>query len=230
MLVDDLKEYFGTNKVFTIKDILKAETKFSRARIYQLLDEEIKSNKIIKIDDGDFYIKGGKKGLTLIEILTQMYITDGVNRFGFFSGNMLLEKFDMYDKYNRRIQIKNYPFVISNRERSMGRYVTILNETVYLRKPKIKLTNENIDMTTLFQLFASVGIEVYVDHEKFADKKIKKFIKDKNLKIEQYLQFMDLYPPSCINKLQRAGVPQNIIEHEYPDDPFDPKSPNYRFK
>lgn len=176
IFIEDIKTYFQKY----IKD------NFTKAfkTIYVYINRLVKENKIVQFMKGIYYkpTKGifGNKVLSTYKVINKKYICDEKGIKGYHSGAYL------FNKIGLTTQVPNETLIITNECPNKNEYK---NEKlgVVIRKPKIKITNDNYHYLQLFDILNNPDdINIEVENPK---QLIFKFIKENNLDIEKIFKY-----------------------------------------
>lgn len=176
IFIDEIKEYF--------KKIIKGNFDVIFKNIYVYINRLVKENKIVQFTKGVYYkpLKGvfGNKLLNINKVITKKYINDIKGQKGYFSGAYL------FNKLGLTTQIPKEILVITNECPNANDYYN-KNLGVIIRKPKIKINEDNYKYLQLFDILLNKdNINIEVDNAKEI---IYKFIENNDLKLEKIFEY-----------------------------------------
>ena len=195
ILIEEIKDYF--------KDIIHDNFDNIFKSIYVYINRLVKEKKIIQFIKGVYYkpMKGvfGDKLLDVNKVIDKKYIYDKNGKKGYFSGAYL------FNKLGLTTQVPKELLIVTNECPNANLYNN-KNLGVVIKKPKIKITDDNYKYLQLFDLLINKDdIKIEVDNEKEKEI-IYKFIKDSQLEVEKIFEYAnqlnDLKP---IKKLYVLG-------------------------
>ena len=176
IFIDEIKEYF--------KKFIKDNFDVIFKNIYVYINRLVKENKIVQFIKGIYYkpLKGvfGNKPLDINKVIAKKYIRDIKGQKGYFSGAYL------FNKLGLTTQIPNEILIITNECPNANDYYN-KNLGVIIRKPKIKINNDNYKYLQLFDILLNKdNINIEVDNAKEI---IYKFIDDNGLELEKIFEY-----------------------------------------
>lgn len=203
-MIESLKQKYGVDYPIFTSDILKSQKDISRSGIFNELKKAKEEGIIKEYDKGIYYFPtttflGDLSSLSYDLVLERKYIRDEGKIFGLYTGAILLERFGL------STQIPNIREITTNIETTNERNIRVGSWMVSLKKPRVEITNDNIDVITLLELFAIMEEKDFQSNP-YAQDYIFEFIDEKNLtneKIEPYLKY---YPPGTTYKLMLAQI------------------------
>lgn len=144
MDADMLKEYlektYGYNEPILISEI-KLESLNDNA-LRQYFKRMVKSGDLIRFDTGVYYLSKDsrlleKPYLDPIKVITRKYIENGTETYGYFSGAYFSNQLGLTTQMPAVIE------VVTDKEATKGRTVTVGRQNVRLRRPAMQITKEN---------------------------------------------------------------------------------------
>ena len=180
--VDTIKSNFSIGEPIFPKEIL-ALFSYSRQQVYSYLKEAIKLNQIKRADDyyyipkyeTVFGIRIDNKP-TYESIVNKKYLGDDKNVIGIYSGRTLENKLNISE------QVPYTEEIVSNNTKKLLKKAMINNVNVVLRKPYVKITNENKKEYILLQLLTDIEkemlnekkniIKIYIDESGISKKRV----------------------------------------------------------
>ena len=171
IFIEEIKEHF---KKFILDNFEK-----TFKNIYVYINRLVKENKIVQFIKGVYYkpIKGtfGNKLLNVNKVIDKKYIHDKNGQKGYFSGAYL------FNKVGLTTQVPKEILIVTNECPNANDYNN-KNLGVVIRKPKIKINDDNYKYLQLFDLLINKdNIKIETDDEREI---IYKFIKDNELNMQ----------------------------------------------
>ena len=198
--VEKIKSNFSTGEPIFPKEIL-ALFSFSRQQVYSYLKEAIKLNQIKKVDDyyyipkyeNIYGVKIDNKP-TYEAIVNKKYLGNNENVLGIYSGRTLENKLNISE------QVPYTEEIVSNNVKVHIKKISINNINVILRKPYIKITNENRREYILLQLLSDI------ENEMLSEKKniIKIYINESGLSKKKALSLSEKFPLKTRKRLREV--------------------------
>lgn len=195
IFIEDIKEYLRTKLGDNINfnHILKTT--------YVYINRLVKKGKIVQFLKGIYYkpLKGifGNKKLNINKVITKKYILDGNGQKGYYTGAFLFNKLGLTSQIPKDILIITNECPNNNdyNNKKLG---------VIIRKPKIKINDDNYKYLQLFDVLNNKdNIYIEVDNEKEI---IYKFIRDNELDFAKIFEFANITNnKSAIEKLYELG-------------------------
>lgn len=176
IFIEEIKDYFK----FYIEDNFDKIFK----NIYVYINRLVKDNKLVQFIKGVYYkpLIGtfGYKLLDVNKVINKKYIRDINGEKGYLSGAYL------FNKIGLTTQIPKEMLIVTNECPNSNDYNN-KNLGVTIRKPKIKINDDNYKYLQLFDVLINKdNIKVEVDNEKEI---IYKFIKDNELELEKIFEY-----------------------------------------
>ncbi len=140
MLKDYLVKTYGYNEPILISEI-KLES-LSNNALRQYFKRMVKSGDLIRYDTGIYYLPKaspllGKTYLNPLKIITRKYIESGTDTYGYFAGAYFSNLLGLTTQMPAVIE------VVTDKEATKGRTVTVGSQRVRLRRPAMRITKEN---------------------------------------------------------------------------------------
>ncbi|MCH4206682.1 MAG: hypothetical protein LKF50_00090 [Solobacterium sp.] len=177
----------------------------SRTYIRQRFAQCEKKGEIARYDNGIYYIPRqtmfGESRPFFDDVLSQKYISNEHEVYGFFTGLQFENKIGLSD------QIPVMPEIVTNRESTRRRIVTLRNQNVILRKPVVYVTNDNVTILQFLDLFRTYP--EYKVQENIG--LLKKYISDNALSREMVQQYLPKCSEAAKDKLIESGLIYEFI-------------------
>lgn len=141
MLKEYLEKTYGYNEPILISEI-KLESLNDNA-LRQYFKRMVKSGDLIRFDTGVYYLPKAsrllkKTYLDPLKVITRKYIENGTDIYGYFSGAYFSNQLGLTTQMPAVIEI------VTDKEATKGRTVTVGSQNVRLRRPVMQITKENV--------------------------------------------------------------------------------------
>jgi hypothetical protein len=151
-LIERLEKRFGKNEPIFVKEIMEEWSEYSRSRVFQLIEALRDDGKLIKKIPGVYYLPkdavwGGVFSLETMKIVERRYLKDDGNVFGYYTGQTLMNQAGFSN------QVPNTREIVTTKETTRVRTVTINKFKVILRRAKIEINEKNAPVMQLLEIF-----------------------------------------------------------------------------
>lgn len=202
-MIERLKKLFGYNEPIFTDEILKVMNDYSRPRIFQLLNKAVKAGLLIKFDKGVYYIPSvtndSDNNIIVDQVIRKKYISNNDETYGIYTGLNILR--NILNKKQKYTDIE----VVTNNETMSIRQVKLGDCQVKLRKSRIKITKQNVNIYTILEFFSRIDIKKYIqDHS--LQNTIKSFIKKHKIKLKDLFSISDVFPSKTIKNIMMSGI------------------------
>ena len=157
---DMILKQFHPNEPILVEDIIKMFPDHSRYWIDNTLKAMVASRRLSRFAIGVYYIPKydilADNRISVDKVVTKKYIKHDDDVYGYYSGMSLLYKMGIIKKKPQTIT------VVSNREKSRGRTITIHNQDIYISKSPIHVTRTN---HTVLQFLEALRVTSKSDDE-----------------------------------------------------------------
>lgn len=203
MLINRLKKRFGYDYPIFTTEIFDCMKGYSYQRIYQMINEAIKSGFLVRFDEGVYYLptetEFGKSIITVNDVVNRKYIMDKGKTFGIYGRYVIDLNFLV------SYQVPNVIEVITNNESRKVREIEIRGRKVVLRKSRLPITNENEGAYTLMELFNNLNMKQYEEEKQIRDS-VKEYIKEKKITRSEIMSVANAFPAKAMKNLAISGV------------------------
>lgn len=203
MLIERLKEKFEIDEPIFLQEILEVMNDYSRQRVYQLIDEELKNQNLMRFSRGVYYIPEmtvvGLSTTTVDEVIHKQYIGYKDEVYGIYGRGFI----DLYF-----LVCYQLPFtieMISNKATKSVRKKILRGRPIVIRKPRVPITKENESAYTLLELFTHLNPKQY-EEEKFVRDSISEYIEEKKLNTKMITSIANAFPKKALTDLISTGV------------------------
>ena len=193
ILIDYLLNKYGTNKPILTEELAIPEISYDNLR--KQLSRYNSQGIIEKYSQGVYYIPKetilGKSTLSINDVIYRKYISDDNEIYGYFSG------LSFYNKLGITTQVPFVYEIVTNKEKSRVRKITLKNKKIILRKPYATINRNNYLEAQFLEFINNANINDINDNIDT----LKKYIKDKNLNKNIILDLITNYPSKTSKRL-----------------------------
>ena len=185
MVVEMLKKQYRPCEPIVLSDMkwLKQSPGALRQAFKRMSDKGI----VKRYMNGVYYFPDKGKMPTVDEVVKGLYIGNRKKTFGYYAGFVLGRQLEVTEREDK------YPLIITNKENSRGRYRTIANKKVYLRKPYIQITRDNVNAVAVLDFIREW--EMYSDlEESDTFVKVREYLKKQNISKKELLDVAVYFP------------------------------------
>lgn len=193
ILINYLLNKYGTNKPILTEELSIPEISYDNLR--KQLSRYNSQGIIEKYSQGVYYIPKetilGKSTLSINDVIYRKYISDDNEIYGFFSG------LSFYNKLGITTQVPYVYEIVTNKEKSRVRKITLKNKKIILRKPYATISRNNYLEAQFLEFINNANINDINDNIDI----LKKYIKDNNLNKNIILDLITNYPSKTSKRL-----------------------------
>lgn len=205
--MDFLQELISTygydTPIFT--NALKISS-ISNAGIRQNLSRLTRQGKIERFAQGIYYIPTftvlGKSCLDPKKVYEAKYITDGIDIYGFYSGLMLENAVGL------TTQMPNVVEIVTNKESSRHREITIGNQQIQLRKGRTEITAANAGILQFLDLINQIDIAILTGDKR---RYLLYYARLQKLRKSDIYNYISLYPSRVAQKLLESRITDELM-------------------
>lgn len=189
LLYEYLLENYQPNEPIIIADI---DLSVSKNHLRQMVKSLCDAEKIMRYGNGVYYIPGlsklkGGVPFTPEKVAIYKYISYKDEVKGYYSGYTFANQIGITTQVPITIEI------VSNNASAVVREVDLCGQKIQLRKPRTKITKNNVRVLQLLDLLKDIR-EYSDDEPKDAAEIVKNYIKTRNITKNQFDQYISLYP------------------------------------
>ena len=196
-----LKNQYGEHAPIFFEDIANVCSRYTRGRVYQLIDAAMNSGLLAKAGYDCYYIPTttpfGKSLLNPRKVIEKKYISNEGEVYGFYTGLALLNSFGI------TTQMPNVIEVFTNNEATKSRRVTINNQTIIVKRARTTINNSNYKEMMLLELFNLADIRS-IDAR--ATQKIVDYMKQNNISVQGIMKYAKFVPARAIKNFMSSEV------------------------
>lgn len=191
MVTEMLKKQYKPCEPIVLNDMkwLKQSPGALRQAFKRMSDKGI----VKRYMNGVYYFPDKGKIPSVDEVVKGMYIGNHKKTFGYYGGFFFGRQLEVTKKEDA------YPIIVTNKENSRGRYRTIANKKVYLRKSYIPITKDNVGIVALLDFVREW--EAYSELEETDTfKQVKAYLKEHSISKDELLN-VAVYFPSRVSAM-----------------------------
>lgn len=192
--IEYLEEKFGKNQPIFSTDI--SFEGYSKPWISKQLAELCENGDLVRFERGVYYIPVktpfGNSMLNPNKIIERKYISDKGVTSGFYSGLTAL------NRYGLSTQMPNTIEICTNNETAKLRVIKVGNQSVTLRRSRIVVTNENVDVISFLELMNIIPSGYFDDERKAI---VRRIIKDFGISRSTLMKYVSQFPDKALRNL-----------------------------
>ena len=203
ILIDYLLKKYGTNKPIITEELSIPEISYDNLR--KQLSRYNSQGILEKYSQGVYYIPKetilGRSTLSIDDVINRKYITNDNDIYGFYSG------LSFYNKLGISTQVPFVYEIVTNKEKSRVREITLKNQKIILRKPHVIINKNNYLENQFLDFINNANSNDLSDNIDV----LKKYIKDNNLNKNVILDLITYYPSKTSKKLIESRLLYEFI-------------------
>lgn len=203
--INEVANIYGTNEPLVFEELQSVLSRYSMQRIYQLIDIAIAEKRLVRFENGIYYIPTrtiyGISKLDPAKVVFRKYIADNKKTYGYYSGLTLLNGLGL------TTQVPNVIEIVTNKEASRLREVYVGKQRVRLRCARVPITSENADALAVLDLFNQL------DPKKAPEldwRGVINYIMESGLNLKKIMDYSYAYPARAVKNLMNSGVAYEI--------------------
>ena len=106
-------------------------------------------------------------------------------------------------------QVPNILEIFTNNEKSRVREVIIGNQKVILRKARVTINNDNIDILSFLELMNSISVE---DLNEYKSNLLKEYMADKKISRKSITKYAPIFPDKVMRNLIESELIYNVAQ------------------
>ena len=202
MLKEYLEKTYGYNEPIFISDLQFDNMNDNSLRQY--FKRMVKSGDLVRFDTGIYYLPKTSRLLSKtymdpLKVIIRKYIKNDSATFGYFSGAFFANQIGLTTQMPAVMEI------VTNKESTKGRIVTVGGQSIRLKRPAVTVTQENAE---LLQVIDAIGqMDRYAELEKEdALALYKNYIREKGFSQTQLTEIMPAITGNTAKKLIEGGL------------------------
>ena len=185
MVVEMLKQQYRPCEPIVLSDMKWLQQ--SPGALRQMFKRMSDKGIVKRYMNGVYYFPEKGKMPTIDDVVYGMYIGNRKKIFGYYSGYETAGRLGVTDRTD------DIPIIVTNKETSRGRYRTIANRKVYLKKTYVTITKENVAVVEVLDFIREW--DVYSDlSEADTFEKVKDYIKKQGITKKDLLAAAVYFP------------------------------------
>lgn len=201
MLKEYLEKTYGYNEPIFINEIQLENMNGNSLR--QSFQRMVKSGDLIRFDTGIYYLPKASRLLVKsymdpLKVIIRKYVKNDSSTFGYFSGAFLSNQIGLTTQMPAIIEI------VTNRESTKGRTVTIGSQAVRLKRSAISISRENAELLQLMDAIAQMDRYTELTSQDAMDL-LKKYIREKGFTQSQLNAVIPAITGMTAKKLIEGG-------------------------
>ncbi len=201
MLAEVLEEIFGCDTPIFTSEILSNFPQFTKAYIFRMIKAAEEAGELSRLDSGIYYVPQktpfGVSVITAADAARKRYIESGGHIYGIYAGLTLQNRFSV------TTQLPNTLEIVTNREATRRRLVSIDGMSFLLRRSRTEITNENADAYRVLQLFSETnGLPI----DSAACRSVSDYIRAKKISRESLLNLSGCFPAHTLKTMVYSGI------------------------
>ncbi len=201
MFVDALEEKFGCDTPVFTHEILSLFPQFTKAYVFRMIKSAEQDGTLSRIDSGIYYIPRetpfGPSVVTASDVAKTRYIESGGHIYGIYAGLILQNMFSF------TTHVTNTPEIVTNREATRLRKVSIDGMSFIIRRSRTEITNNNADAYRILQFFTETdGLEIGRE----VIRSVEDYIRAKKIRRSSLLELADYFPAGTLKNMIYSGV------------------------
>jgi len=204
-LINDIQKNYNLGEPILLKEIVDS---FSNTKkepsIRQELGRLVEKNELIKAGRGIYVlpektITGKYKKPDFDSIIQKKYFQANDKKSGYYAGLTALNNLGI------SFQVPNIKEIITNKESSRKRKVSINNRNIILRRPRVIINNNNANTLQFLDIIEI--FEKYSDIDKLeALNKIISYYKNKGVTMDNINKYIKYYPAKTSKKIMEYKI------------------------
>lgn len=203
--MDYLTKTFGVNEPIFSSDI--EFENYSKPWIAKQLAELCEKGCLARFERGIYYIPVktpfGNSVLNPNKVIERKFIMNNGTANGFYSGLTALNRLGLSTQMPNTIEI------CTNNEKSKLRTIKVGSRDVTLRKSRVKITNDNINVISFLELMNTIPSGFFDDYRKSV---IGQWVRDNKITRESVLKYAPEFPDKALRNLIESEAIFNVAQ------------------
>ena len=206
MLYDYLKDMYGENEPIFVADIKYGDTPMNsiRQQVKKLTDE----GYLKRYDTGIYFIptkpifKSGSQ-LSRYKVIEKKYLLEDGKRCGYVSGVLFANQLGL------TTQVPVSCEVVSNKATNDVRRVKLASSMITVRKPRVKVTEQNFRLLQLLDLFKDIEFYSEIDQAE-RQNRIVGYMEKYGIRFAALDEYLPYYPDKIYKNMYEMGLLNGI--------------------
>ena len=202
MLKEYLEKAYGYNEPIFISEIQLEGISDNALRQY--FKRMVQSGDIIRFDTGVYYLPKAsrilkKSYLDPMKVIIRKYIKNAGETYGYFSGATFANQIGLTTQMPTVLEI------VTSRESTKGRIVTVGSQKVRLKRPSIEITSENAGLLQLLDIVSQAKL-YSEDSEQKTGEILKRYVRNQRYTRESLMNSLPAITGTTAKNLIKWGI------------------------
>lgn len=202
MLKEYLEKAYGYNEPIFISEIQLEGISDNALRQY--FKRMVQSGDIIRFDTGVYYLPKAsrilkKSYLDPMKVIIQKYIKNAGETYGYFSGATFANQIGLTTQMPTVLEI------VTSRESTKGRIVTVGSQKVRLKRPSIEITSENAGLLQLLDIVSQAKLYSEYPEQKTGEI-LKRYVRNQRYTRESLMNSLPAITGTTAKNLIKWGI------------------------
>lgn len=202
MLKECLEKAYGYNEPIFISEIQLEGISDNALRQY--FKRMVQSGDIIRFDTGVYYLPKAsrilkKSYLDPMKVIIRKYIKNAGETYGYFSGATFANQIGLTTQMPTVLEI------VTSRESTKGRIVTVGSQKVRLKRPSIEITSENAGLLQLLDIVSQANLYSEYPEQKMGEI-LKRYVRNQRYTRESLMNSLPAITGTTAKNLIKWGI------------------------
>lgn len=202
MLKEYLEKAYGYNEPIFISEIQLEGISDNALRQY--FKRMVHSGDIIRFDTGVYYLPKAsrilkKSYLDPMKVIIRKYIKNAGETYGYFSGATFANQIGLTTQMPTVLEI------VTSRESTKGRIVTVGSQKVRLKRPSIEITSENAGLLQLLDIVSQANLYSEYPEQKTGEI-LKRYVRNQRYTRESLMNSLPAITGTTAKNLIKWGI------------------------
>lgn len=202
MLKEYLEKAYGYNEPIFISEIQLEGISDNALRQY--FKRMVQSGDIIRFDTGVYYLPKAsrilkKSYLDPMKVIIRKYIKNAGETYGYFSGATFANQIGLTTQMPTVLEI------VTSRESTKGRIVTVGSQKVRLKRPSIEITSENAGVLQLLDIVSQANLYSEYPEQKTGEI-LKRYVRNQRYTRESLMNSLPAITGTTAKNLIKWGI------------------------
>lgn len=202
MLKEYLEKAYGYNEPIFISEIQLEGISDNALRQY--FKRMVQSGDIIRFDTGVYYLPKAsrilkKSYLDPMKVIIRKYIKNAGETYGYFSGATFANQIGLTTQMPTVLEI------VTSKESTKGRIVTVGSQKVRLKRPSIEITSENAGLLQLLDIVSQANLYSEYPEQKTGEI-LKRYVRNQRYTRESLMNSLPAITGTTAKNLIKWGI------------------------
>ena len=202
MLKEYLEKAYGYNEPIFISEIQLEGISDNALRQY--FKRMVQSGDIIRFDTGVYYLPKAsrilkKSYLDPMKVIIRKYIKNAGETYGYFSGATFANQIGLTTQMPTVLEI------VTSRESTKGRIVTVGSQKVRLKRPSLEITSENAGLLQLLDIVSQANLYSEYPEQKMGEI-LKRYVRNQRYTRESLMNSLPAITGTTAKNLIKWGI------------------------